>query len=211
MTRDDPDLKQAYGLETPEDSVRLYRQWATTYDETFAREMDYQYPATVAEVFATAAGAGDQPVLDVGAGTGLVGQALTRSGEWVIDGLDISGEMLDVAMEKGCYRKAIVADLTQKLALQAECYGSVVSAGTFTHGHVGADALDELLRIAKPGALFALGINAQVFSSAGFEQKFDQLGAQISGFHIVERKIYGENSDPEHREDTALIAVFRKA
>jgi predicted TPR repeat methyltransferase len=204
----DHDLDGAYALQTPEDSVNYYRDWAAKYDAEFARGMDYVYPATVAAVFREMAGPGDVPILDVGAGTGLVGLALAGAGP--VDGLDISAEMLEVARAKGCYRDVIVGDLTRVLALGDGKYGGLVSAGTFTHGHVGAEALDELVRIARPGALFTLGINAQVYAEMGFEAKFAALAAHIDGFRLVERHIYGAGTEAAHKDDMARIAVFRK-
>ena len=71
MSDKEPDLQSAYALETPEDSKRLYADWAQSYDQSFAAEMDYQMPRIVAQIYAEAAkGAG--PVADLGAGTGLV-------------------------------------------------------------------------------------------------------------------------------------------
>lgn len=78
----DPDLDDAYGLKTPEDSRRLYAGWAETYDDSFARSMDFALPRIVATIYAAHGGVG--PVLDAGAGTGLVGQERRRaaSGPW---------------------------------------------------------------------------------------------------------------------------------
>lgn len=211
MTKDDPNLDKAYSLETPEDSVNLYRAWASTYDEGFAQEMDYIYPAIVAGVFREYAQASNGLILDVGAGTGLVGEGLAHLGDWQVDGLDISTEMLEVALSKGCYHAAITADLTQKLPLQSNTYDGVISAGTFTHGHVGPEALDELLRVARPGALFSLGVNAAVYAAKGFDRKFDELSAGIRDFQILEKPIYGENAQADHKSDLACVVVFRKA
>jgi predicted TPR repeat methyltransferase len=205
------DLKRAYSIKTPQDSVELYRDWAATYDKDFAARMDYLAPQVVADVFAERAGADDAPILDVGAGTGLVGEALAGHGNWPVDGLDISKEMLEVAMSKGCYRQVVPADLTQKLALKPDTYGGVISAGTFTHGHVGPDALDGLLRIAKQGALFVLGVNAEAFSDYGFDRKFEALAPQMDGFEVLQRRTYGERGLAERQSDVALVAVFRKA
>jgi len=210
MTGDNMDLDRAYALETPEDSKALYRDWADTYDSSFAEHMDYIYPAAVAAVFAARAGRDVGPVLDVGAGTGLVGEALARLGRWDVDGLDISEQMLAVAMGKGHYRAVIPADLTRSLDIASGTYGAVISAGTFTHGHVGPEALDELLRIAKPTALFVLGINEEVYQANGFEQKFAALAPVITGFEILKKRIYGEDAPEEHRNDQTCIAVFRK-
>ena len=41
--------------------------------------------------------------------------------------------------------------------------------GTFTHGHVGPDALDEVLRVCRRGAVLVLSVNAELFDhEAGF-------------------------------------------
>jgi SAM-dependent methyltransferase len=100
------------------------------------------------------AGGGTGPVLDVGAGTGLVGAALRGLG-WAgeIDGIDLSPQMLDQAREKQVYRDLIEADVTRPLPLPGG-YNGVVSSGTFTHGHVGPEALGPMLAVAAPGVLW---------------------------------------------------------
>ena len=192
----------------PEDSVRLYGDWATTYDEEFAGAMGYVYPREVARVFRDHAAPGDTPVLDIGAGTGLLGAELT---DLTVDGIDISAEMLEVAGAKGLYRNRITADLTIKLDIPDKTYGALISSGTFTHGHVGPVALEELLRVARAGALFCLGINLPVFDSAGFGSAFARLVAagRITplDFHEVH---YYEGVDHEHAEDRGIVALFRK-
>ncbi len=204
-----PDLDGAYALKTPEDSRKLYGDWAETYDETFAKASGYQMPEAVAEAFARAGGAG--PVLDVGAGTGLVGVALQNLGVALIDGTDISAAMLAEAALKDCYENLFEGDLTAVLDVEDESYSGLVSAGTFTHGHVGPEAFDELLRVARPGATFALSINAEHFEARGFAAKFDALGGQIKGLNLHETVIYSEARQDAHADDKALIAVFQKA
>ena len=76
MTDDDPSLKAAYALSSVDDNRRLYARWAKDYDQDFAADMDYMLPRHVAQQFLQHGGAA--PVLDVGAGTGLLGQALHR-------------------------------------------------------------------------------------------------------------------------------------
>ena len=71
---DDPDLKGAYALDGPDANRALYARWAETYDTDFAAENRYLSPGHVARTYAGAGGEG--PVLDLGAGTGLVAEAL---------------------------------------------------------------------------------------------------------------------------------------
>ena len=209
MADKDPDLQAAYGLQTPDDSKRLYAAWAQTYDATFAQAMDYRMPGVIAEVFMEVA-QGAAPVLDVGAGTGLFAAALPEEQGLALDALDISAEMLEVAGARGGYRELLQCDLTQDLPIKDDVYGAIVSAGTFTHGHVGPEALDELLRIAQVGAVFVLGINAAHFEALGFAAKFAALEPHIKGLELREVNIYGNGADAAHREDRAQVAVFWK-
>ena len=203
-----PDLDAAYALKTPDDSKALYAQWALTYDATFAQAMDFVLPDHVARLFSERGGQG--PVLDVGAGTGLVGEKLNSQNDLEIDALDISPEMLDMARSKNVYRSTVVADLTKPLSIPDSTYKAVVSSGTFTHGHVGPDALDELLRLAKSGALFVLSINAEHFESRGFARKFESFGNRINGFSASTDPIYGASALASHKKDMAFMTSFTK-
>jgi len=171
---DDITLADAYAVRTPDDNRRLYARWADTYDAGFSGAHGYGLPDAVAAVYRTADGATDA-VLDVGCGTGLVGLALARRGVTGITGIDISREMLHKAAEKATddgaavYAEVAEADLTVGIDADDGTFAGAVSAGTFTHGHVGPDALDEVLRVCRPGAVLALSVNAELFArDAGF-------------------------------------------
>lgn len=206
MTRKSEHLERAYALRSPEDSVGLYRDWATTYDETFAQAHGYVMPREVARVFR--AEGGGEPILDIGAGTGLVAESLRGL---AVDGIDISQEMLDVAGRKGLYRLRIQADLSRPLDIPDARYAGFVSAGTFTHGHVGPACLPELMRTAKPDALFVLSIKPEVFDGAGFGSAFAGLVASgaIGPVDFRRIRVY-EGMDHDHADDDSLVAVFRR-
>lgn len=204
----DFDLKRAYSIEGPDGARDLYRDWASSYDKDFGAAYGFVMPREVARIF-LAESEGHTPILDVGAGTGLVA---THLGGAAVDGLDISPEMLEVARAKGLYRNLIEADLTGPLPLPDDAYGGVISSGTFTHGHVGPGCLPELLRVAKPGALFACTVVPGVFDSMGFGSALALLNAQgrISPLRFFEFPIY-EGTDHENARDRALAMIFRKA
>lgn len=201
-------LEGAYRLKTPDDNAGYYRDFAETYDSEFAAGLGYVYPREVARVFRAEAGPGNSPVLDIGAGTGLVAEHI---GEGPVDGIDISPEMLARAEAKGLYRRRIVADLTRPLDMPEGSYGGFVSAGTFTHGHVGPQVLDELLRVGRPGALYCIGINLAVFDGAGFGSAFARLVAadRVTPLDFREVPIY-EGKAHEHAADRGVVAVFRR-
>ena len=203
-------LDGAYSLEKPEDNIAYYKDWATSYDSEFAQTHGYVIPGIVARAFLEAGGSG--PVLDIGAGTGLVGEALRAAVEdMVVDGIDISAEMLAVAEQKGVYRQHICADLTKPLDIADNSYAGLISAGTFTHGHVGPECLQELIRIARPGALFALTVNAQVYDGQRFGSAFAKKVADKAITPIDFRLVrYYEGAEHDHAEDQGLIAIFTK-
>jgi len=207
-------LKGALGLTGPEACLAYYRDWAANYDQGFATEMQYLLPAHVAAAFLGARGQG--PVLDVGAGTGLLAEALRQMGfEDDIDAVDFSAEMLERAAEKRIYEGLHQADITKPLTLPRR-YGGIVSSGTFTAGHVGPEALPHLLAVARPQAQFALSINRRVWTSGGFDTALEALAgeARITDLHQIEVQVYGEAAariDADHAGDRALIALFRSA
>jgi SAM-dependent methyltransferase len=208
------DLKGALGLTGPEACLAYYRDWAANYDQGFASEMQYLLPSHVAAAFLGSQGQG--PVLDVGAGTGLLAEAVRQMGfADPIDAVDFSVEMLERAAEKRIYAGLFQADITKPLKLPRH-YGGVVSSGTFTAGHVGPGALPNLLAVARPQAQFALSINRRVWTSAGFDRALETLAEQkhITDLHLIEVEVYGAAAaalDAEHAGDRALIALFRAA
>lgn len=206
----DANLIRAYGLQTSKDNLDLYKDWASTYDADFVGPMDYKVAENTARVLAER-WQGEAPVLDVGAGTGEVGVHLALVGVGPIDGLDISKEMLDVALSKGCYRNAVVGDLTARVPIEDGTYGAVVSAGTFTLGHVGPEGLDECLRVARPSALLAISVNPDHWVGKGFEARFDALSGTIRDFEIVKVRGYGPGATGPHKDDVFNVCVFRKA
>ena len=203
-------LNDAYSVKTPEDNIKLYKVWASSYDDDFAKKNDYRSPVLISNYYDKYSNKNDVPVLDVGAGTGLIAEVMNKKNTIDIDAIDISPEMLESAKSKNCYNKLIEADLTKNLDIDNNYYGAIVSAGTFTHGHIGPNALDELLRVTKPSGLFVITIHSKVYVNQNFEQKFQDINEQITDLTFHEEKAYGNNPDKDHGNDTVFITVFRK-
>ena len=203
-------LDDAYSLKTPEDSIKLYKKWAQTYDEDFALSSGYISPQKISNFFIKHSKDADTPILDVGAGTGLVGEIISFKSKKEIIGIDISSEMLHQAKLKKCYSSLIEADVTSKIPLKDNSLGAVVSAGTFTHGHVGPDAFDELLRIVRPGGLFVLSINSKFFIKEGFKEKFSKIKNLISSPIFEKFSAHNKNINKTYNEVKIIASIFRK-
>jgi SAM-dependent methyltransferase len=204
-------LENAYKLSTPEDNVDYYDAFASTYDTDFADALGWHYPAAIAAAYRDAASKSDTPIADIGCGTGLVASALNLPPEQV-DGIDISDEMLRVAEEKQLYRSLYKVDLTKALDEIANDYGAVLSAGTFTSGHLGPEPLESLLGIARAGALFVIGVKKAYFQEAGFESVLRKMetGGLIKDLQVAEVPMYAK-AGHDHSVDTAFALIYRKA
>lgn len=203
-------LENAYRLQSPDDNIAYYDKLANSYDNDFADGLGYALPQAIARRYRELSTNEDTPIADVGCGTGLLADALELPG-LIIDGLDISDAMLSIAKKKQRYRQLYAVDLTRSVDSVMNNYGAVLSSGTFTHGHLGPDAVVKLLDIAKRTALFILSINKEHFVQLGFKSAFDSLTAEkrISELTSEEVNIYSV-SGHEHSDDVGLIVSFRK-
>ena len=209
-------LEDAYALETPDDNRALYRNWASTYDADFAQRNKYVYPKSIATICASLVDVNSrQKILDIGCGTGIVGTCLSELlPASIIDGVDISPEMLHVASTKlrvdtkPVYDQLFEADLTEPISFAEAKYDVAISAGTFTHGHLGPDALINVLSAVRTGGRMVVGINKAHFEANGFEADLRAATDShlISPPKLTEVQIYDEGSP--HYGDLALIASF---
>lgn len=209
-------LEDAYALETPDDNRNLYRNWASTYDDDFALRNKYVYPKNISSICAGLVGTTSQlSVLDIGCGTGIVGTCLSELLiTSIIDGVDISPEMLEVAQSKiradanPVYSQLFEADLTKPISFADAKYDVAISAGTFTHGHLGPDALLNVLSVVRPGGRMVVGINKEHFGANGFKASLQQaqVSKRISAPAFSEVQIYDEGSP--HYGDLALVTTF---
>jgi predicted TPR repeat methyltransferase len=202
-------LENAYKLKTPDDSVAYYNAFAPTYDSDFAAQLGWNTPKAIAKAYLSQA-KDDVPIADIGCGTGYVAMELGLPRE-KIDGMDISPEMLAVAKQKNLYRKLYEVDLMGSLDKISNAYGAVLSAGTFTHGHLGPEPLRGLLDIARSGGFFIIGVNQTHFEKQNF---LSVLNAMVDENKIGALKIERANNysktDHDHSNDHTMILQYRK-
>ncbi|MEO1563538.1 MAG: class I SAM-dependent methyltransferase [Pseudomonadota bacterium] len=203
----DYDLDRAYELKDKDEVQDLYGNWAETYDNSFGEGWGFVAPREIAKLYLKNSN-GDEPILDIGAGTGLVTEHLEGA---VTDAFDITPKMLEKAATKNIYRNLIEGDLLATLPFEDGTYGGVISCGTFTHGHVGPECLPELLRVTKPGGLFVCGTIPSFLDKSGFGSALALLvaRAQITPVAFTDIQIY-DNPDHPHSADRGLVMVFRK-
>jgi len=170
-------LARAYALRgnDPDATLKLYADWAETYDQTMLDGLSYRSPERIASLAAMTEARRDVRVLDVGCGTGLLASSLRAEGFNRVDGLDYSAPMLAVALRESRIDEAFLRDLNEGIEMGSECYDMLVSTGTFTHGHVGAGCLPELMKLLVPEGCLICTVHRDVWVEGGFGTALEAL------------------------------------
>lgn len=142
-----------------------YDAWAGSYDADMGNSY-HQNPCRSATLLTRHVRTGDAPILDVGAGTGLVGQELRALGYHNVTALDPSAGMLELAHAKGLYRRLVrgtAADAPMLLAPQ--CFAAIIGAGVFTFNHAQPADLVALDRVLDPGGCLVIAVRADYLAA----------------------------------------------
>ena len=164
-----------YKLKTTDEVMKYYDEWGDK--DKYNKDMvDWNYtgPKETSETFNKHQENKDILIFDAGCGTGLVGQELKKYGFKYFHGADLSQTLLDT-IPKNLYQKLTKVDLNQPIDTKNNLYDSVMCVGTFTFGHVKPNALDEFVRITKPGGLICFTINEGIHEEYGFDKKIKIL------------------------------------
>src|SRR5688500_18000049 len=166
-------LGAVYGAKGAEEIASLYDRWAASYDAQMSAA-GYRHPTICLALLARHLPPGAAPLLDAGAGTGLIGEWLGIMGYPDVEALDISEGMLAKAAEKGAYKAFHRLALGGPLPFADGHFAGMVSAGVFTSGHVGVEGLDELIRICRPGGVIVLTVKNTLWDG-GFSARIAEL------------------------------------
>jgi len=113
---------------------------------------------------------------DVGCGTGLSGIELKRAGFELIDGCDISTEMLKRAGERNIYGRLFEANLVAPpVEVATDAYDAAAAVGVFSHGHLDVNATEEVIRMVKRGAPVVMTTNDHFEDDGKMQAKLQQL------------------------------------
>ncbi|MBS2038331.1 methyltransferase domain-containing protein [bacterium] len=149
-------LERSYQAKTAEELRQVYRDWAEHYDQELVHGLGWDKPARVCQVLLPYLPP-EASILDVGAGTGLVGQFLHEQGLRKLSALDFSPEMLEQAKKRDVYQRFYQCDLKRPLPI-SQNFDAITAVGIFTEGHLGAEVMPFLKGLLKPGGLLAFSL-----------------------------------------------------
>ena len=149
--------------------TEVYRDWAKKYDYDNDHVLGTVSQPKSVNLLTTRLKDRNAEIIDVGCGTGLVGENLKAKDFIYFDGIDISEDMLEIAKSRG-YRNLLLGSLNNRLPVLDNAYDTAMCVGVFTHGHVSSEGFNELCRIVKPGGYICFTINEGVFEKYGFKK-----------------------------------------
>ena len=155
-----------------EETQRIYADWAEAYDADVAG-WGYATPARVALALRRAGANVEKPVLDYGCGTGLSGVALRSVGFDVIDGTDISPEMLARAEARGVYRQVWRSAPGSLGHIKPADYPILSACGVVSLGAAPPETLDMLVGALGAGGLLAFSFNDATLADRAYTDRLD--------------------------------------
>ena len=198
-------LRKAYTAQSAEEIREYYDQWAADYEAQMGN-VGYTHPAMVAAMLSRHVPAGDDAILDAGAGTGIMAEILTAMGYPNVVGIDNSPKMLAVAASKNKYRDLHQMILGEPLDFADAHFAAVLSAGVFTEGHAPLSGLDELIRVTRAGGHVVFSISRS-YLEGSFEDKGKALEAAGRWRFVDGSERY--NSTPLEGELPARVYAFQ--
>ncbi len=155
------ELPQAY-------VARLFDNYAPRFDKHLTKNLGYRAPALIADALSAAAtGRRFALGLDLGCGTGLMGEALRGRVEHLA-GVDLSAAMIAKARERGAYDRLIVGDAAAALRRERpEAFDLIVAADSLVYIGELAPLFAAVATALTAGGLFAFSV--ETFEGDGFK------------------------------------------
>ena len=177
MTEDKLHAK-LWKLRSVEETLALYRDWSSTYDEDVLSS-GYVTPTRAAIALAPLVDL-TAPILDFGCGTGLSGLALRDAGFTAIDGTDITPEMLALARTKKIYRRLWQSEAGD-IGVTSGAYNTILAAGVVSLGAAPPETLRRLIGILPTGGHLAFSYNDPTLQDPAYNDELDAIVAEGHG------------------------------
>lgn len=121
-------------------------------------------------------------VLDIGSGTGVIGQALQQAGFNDLHALDVSTNFLDAVRERGFYcehHNFFLGRGVDKFPNELKgTYDVVTASGVWMPGHMPNKALEDVHVALKDGGLLVTAMRNTMWQynvEEGYKEKFEQM------------------------------------
>lgn len=177
--------RNVYMAKTRQENIEAYKIWSVAYEQS-QQENGWQAPQMAARLLwrhmnnESGLGVPSEPwsILDVGAGTGLVGLALRdlaraqeKAATTTIHAFDQSADMLKVAAAKEGVYDAIVEGSVEEAADHALLKGHglfshAICVGSVNVGHIEVESIVTMLRLVQANGMLVVTLRSGVWRAA---------------------------------------------
>ncbi|MCP4341884.1 MAG: tetratricopeptide repeat protein [Desulfobulbaceae bacterium] len=180
---------------SPESYVReVFDNYSPHYEQSLVVELEYCVPTTIRGLLdkGTKWKKTYEHGLDLGCGTGLSGEAFKDMVD-VLDGIDLSQKMIDLAAAKKVYRKLYADNIVNFLKSSKESYDFYLAADVFAYVGDLAEMFSLLRENARQDVLFCFssetdegkGYRLQQTGRFAHAPAYIQEVAQAAGWNVV--------------------------
>ncbi|MBD2139720.1 class I SAM-dependent methyltransferase [Anabaena sp. FACHB-1237] len=170
-------LSSICDTQSTEELEKKYASWANSYDTDVQKDWSFM-PVAIAKTLSKLLLDKHCSILDAGAGTGLVGEALAKEGYTNLTAVDLSEQMLAIAKEKQVYQYLFQGNLEDSSIFNnSENFDVIITAGVFAYGHAGVEVLNNLFPFLKEEGIFLLTIREDYRKQ--IQTPLDQLSWQL--------------------------------
>ena len=165
------------------DTKRHYDFISENYEGLYNRAgwPDPEEIATMVKELSKGQNVGDLRVLDLGCGTGLVGEQLAKIGFKHIVGLDISEGMLQIAANKGCYENLeeyTLGDPDNFPAHLRNKFDYVVCSGVINNNHLDYKLFEEMTIAMKKGGIACFAARFSYMGNFWYNETLAEMEAE---------------------------------
>lgn len=194
-----PWLSRICDSQSTDELKNKYDSWASAYDVDVGKDWSFM-PVAIARTVSKLLNNKNAAILDAGAGTGLVGEALAKQGYNNLTAVDLSEKMLDIAKERQVYKALHQCNLEDESVFSNSTnFDVVIAAGVFAYAHAGVEILNNLFNLLKEEGIFLLTIRED------YRQQMQTSLEQLSW------KLVSEESFPIYDETKLMyLLAFKK-
>lgn len=196
----------------------LFDAYAEDFDKALVERLSYSTPQTLAKAIRAARSVSGRwgRALDLGCGTGLAGEAILADVAW-LEGVDLSGGMIEAAKAKGVYDQLETADILTALHRRETNYDLILAADVLIYFGDLSKPIEGVAARLTGGGLFAFSVEKgdggdwAVQSSLRFAHGADYVVRTVkaAGLEIVSLEETVLRTD-RGADVTGLLVVARK-
>ena len=157
------------------DPEEHYDLWAKQYEKELLEDYGYCAHIIGSKAFSTNELRKSCNIIDIGCGTGLVGESLKSSGFLNISGLDVSSKMIAIAKKKQIYKEFYQKKIENLEGVILKPFEALICVGSFGLGHIGPESLVLLVKLVEKNSLIIIFMNAEPFNLENYMDYIEDL------------------------------------